>query len=71
MSLLIDLEHSIEEINLILLALAKRPFEEVNDLIIKIRTNAAQQISVAQGIAPVADPAPEAAPELASDVSVL
>ena len=60
MSLLIDLEHSIEEINIILLALAKRPFEEVNDLIIKIRTNAAQQISVAQGVTPpVADPTPE------------
>jgi len=62
MSLLVNIEHSIEEINTILLALSKRPFEEVNDLINKIRGNATQQIAVAQAAPVVADPAPAADP---------
>lgn len=61
MSLLVNIEHSIEEINTILLALSKR-HEEVNDLINKIRGNATQQIAVAQAAPVVADPAPAADP---------
>lgn len=67
MSILINLEHTLEEANLILAALADRPFKEVNDLINKIRANATQQLSVAQVPAPATDPVSEAA----SDVSVL
>ena len=63
MSLLVNIEHSIEEINTILLALSKR-HEEVNDLINKIRNNATQQIAVAQAAPVVADPAPAADPAL-------
>ena len=61
MSLLVNIEHSIEEINTILLALSKR-HEEVNDLINKIRVNATQQIAVAQAAPVVADPVPAADP---------
>ena len=44
---MINLSHSIEEINAILQALAKRPFEEVADLITKIKTSAMSQLAPA------------------------
>ena len=70
--LIVNIEHTVEEINTILLALAKRPFEEVNDLIVKIRGVATQQIATAQiPVAPVPETAPEATTEAGSDVSVI
>jgi len=45
MAIKITLEHTIEEINTILLALSKRPFEEVAELIAKIRGEGEKQVS--------------------------
>jgi len=58
--MMINLSHSIEEINAILQALAKRPFEEVADLITKIKTSAMAQLAPAP--APVEAPPAETAP---------
>jgi len=69
--LIVNIEHTVEEINTILLALAKRPFEEVNDLIVKIRGVATQQIAAQIPIAPVPETTPEATAEAGSDVSVI
>lgn len=66
MSLLVNLEHTIDEVNSILLALSKRPYEEVSDLINKIRGSASQQIA-ASVPAPAPAPAPAADPEPAAD----
>jgi hypothetical protein len=52
---MITLEHTVDELNAILMALGKRPFEEVAALIMKIKTAAEEQISAK---APVADPNP-------------
>ena len=70
MSLLITIEHTVEEVNAILLALAKRPFEEVNDLIVKIRTSAVAQLGATPAVgATGATPAPEAAAETSAEVA--
>jgi hypothetical protein len=41
----VSLKHTIEEVNLILQALAQRPFAEVADLIAKIRGSATSQLA--------------------------
>jgi hypothetical protein len=70
-SIIVNIEHTVEEVNTILLALADRPFKEVNDLINKIRGSAMTQIG-SQGLAaPTPEAEPEATEEPASDVSVL
>ena len=48
MSIKIAIEHTIEEINTIILALAKRPFDEVHELIAKLRSEGQRQISESQ-----------------------
>ena len=50
---------SIEEINLILTGLGKLPFEDVNELIIKLQNQAQAQIAKANG---QPEPQPEATP---------
>ncbi len=52
---MITLEHTVDELNAILMALGKRPFEEVAALIMKIKTAAEEQIAAK---APVANPLP-------------
>ena len=44
---MINLEHTVEEINAILAALASKPYAEVADLIHKIKFKAEQQIVAA------------------------
>ena len=64
MSIVVTIEHSIEELNAILVALAERPFKEVAALISKLQSHgqAALAASGAADPAPAADPAtPEAA----------
>jgi len=60
MSLLVSIEHSFEELGVILTALAERPFKEVAGLIAKIHMSAqaAQQAAAAPAPAPApAEPA--------------
>ena len=64
MSILVTIEHTVEELNSILMALAERPFKEVANLISKLQSHgqAALAASGAADPAPAADPAtPEAA----------
>lgn len=64
MSILVTIEHTVEELNSILMALAERPFKEVAALISKLQSHgqAALAASGAADPAPAADPAtPEAA----------
>ena len=58
-SFLVTIEHTIEELNAILLALAERPFKEVAEIIAKIHASANEQAAAA-GLTPVRAPAPEA-----------
>jgi len=51
MSLLINLEHSVEEVNAILAALAERPFKEVADLIVKIQAKGKAALEASQATA--------------------
>jgi hypothetical protein len=61
MSIKIVIEHTIEEINKIIVALAKQPFEEVHELIAKIRLEGQKQIAESQAKAqPLETPAPPA-----------
>jgi len=61
MSILINLEHTLEEVNSILAALAERPFKEVADLIVKIQAKGKAAIDASQAAAqPLDTPAPEA-----------
>jgi len=46
MSTLITIEHTVEELNSILMALAERPFKEVANLIVKIKSMAEAQMGV-------------------------
>ena len=65
MSTLITIEHSIEELNTILTALAERPFKEVASLIVKIKSLAEAQMGAAQAPAPATSdeaPAPTETP---------
>jgi hypothetical protein len=55
----IKLEHTLEEVNTILAALAKRPFEEVADLIVKIQAAGKSAIDDAQAPVQSADSAVE------------
>jgi hypothetical protein len=48
MSILINLEHTVEEANLILAALADRPFKEVADLIAKIQAKGKSALEASQ-----------------------
>lgn len=65
MSIIVTLEHTVEEVDKILLALAERPFKEVSDLINKIRGQGMAQVRAAQSPPPgtEAAPAPQAVPE--------
>jgi len=61
----INLEHTVEEINSILTALAAKPYAEVADLIHKIKNKAEAQIVVAakaveEEFTPPADQPPQA-----------
>ena len=47
MSTLITIEHTVEELNSILMALAERPFKEVANLIVKIKSMAEAQVAAA------------------------
>ena len=58
-SFLVTIEHTVEELNSILLALAERPFKEVAELIAKIHSSANAQAAAA-GMAPASAPAAEA-----------
>ena len=69
MSIKIVIEHSVEEVELILKSLAKHPYEEVAALIAKIHNTSIPQViaqqSAAQAAAapaPVAPPTPQAEP---------
>ena len=57
---MINLEHTIEEVNAILLALSKLPFEMVHELIAKIKDQAGPQVQALNQPAPA--PAPEETP---------
>ena len=57
MPIVVNFEHTLEEVNTILTALAKRPYEETADLIAKIRKIGEDAIVKAQT---------EAGPELAA-----
>ena len=46
MSILVTIEHTVEELNSILMALAERPFKEVANLIVKIKSMAEAQMGV-------------------------
>lgn len=48
MSILVTIEHTVEELNSILTALAERPFKEVASLIVKIKSLAEAQMGAAQ-----------------------
>lgn len=66
-SIIVNIEHTVEEVNVILLALAERPFKEVNDLINKIRGSAMTQIG-SQGLAaPASTEAPETTDDATAD----
>lgn len=45
MSILINLEHTVEEVNYILQALALRPFAEVAELIARVKAQAESQLA--------------------------
>jgi hypothetical protein len=61
MSILINLEHTVEEVNSILGALAERPFKEVADLIGKIQAKGRAAIDASQAdTQPIDAPTPEA-----------
>jgi len=63
MSILINLEHTVEEVNAILAALAERPFKEVADLIVKIQAKGREVLASAQANDPtVAAPVESDAP---------
>jgi hypothetical protein len=53
MSILINLEHTVEEVNSILAALAERPFKEVADLIVKIQAKGQEALASAQVSEPI------------------
>ena len=60
MSILIKLEHTVEETNVILAALAERSFKEVADLIRKIQTQGKAALEASQAAAqPLDTPAVE------------
>ena len=63
MSIIVKLEHTVEEVDKILLALAKRPFEEVSDLINKIRGQGLPQVNAVQAAAPAAETVTKADPD--------
>jgi hypothetical protein len=58
-SFLVTIEHTVEELNSILLALAERPFKEVAELIAKIHASANAQAAAA-GMTPASAPVAEA-----------
>jgi len=64
MSILVTIEHTVEELNSILIALAERPFKEVAALISKLQSHgqAALAPTRAADPAPAVDPAPAADP---------
>ena len=45
MSILVTIEHTVEELNSILMALAERPFKEVANLIAKLRSHGQQALN--------------------------
>ena len=58
MSVLITIEHSLEELSTILTALAEKPFKEVANLIAKIHMTANAQQAAAAPTEPAAPAAP-------------
>lgn len=64
MQILVNIEHTVEEIETIIRALAERPFKEVAGLIQKLHTEASQKVAEAQ-TAPTTAPtaAPTAEPQ--------
>ena len=51
-SFLVTIEHTIEEIEMILIALAERPFKEVAGLINKLHTEASRKVAEVQAAPP-------------------
>lgn len=60
MSIVVTIEHSIEELNAILVALAERPFKEVAILIGKLQSHG--QLALNTTSAPIPEPATETPP---------
>jgi hypothetical protein len=59
-SFLVKIEHTVEEIEVILLALAERPFKEVAGLIQKLHTEASRKVAEANAEAAASTAEPQA-----------
>jgi hypothetical protein len=57
MQILVSIEHTVEEIEVILLALTERPFKEVAGLIQKLHTEASRKVAEAQAVSTAASTA--------------
>jgi len=62
MSIIVTIEHTVEELNAILIALAERPFKEVAGLIAKLQSRGQQALNntAAETPAPAAETPPAA-----------
>ena len=59
---MINLNHTIEEINIMLHALSKLPYEVVHELVAKVKGQAEPQVQQIQAQVQASTPAPEATP---------
>jgi hypothetical protein len=59
---MINLNHTIEEINIMLHALSKLPYEVVHELVAKVKGQAEPQVQQIQTQVQASTPAPEATP---------